>query len=256
MANGYNRVLLIGNLGDEPVIRNTSSGTIVANITVAINEVRRDQQTGGLVNETEWVRVVAFGRTAEVMQNYLHKGSQVHIEGKLRTRSYEDKNTGEKKYSTEVVCEPNGLLMLGSRQDNQNAGTYGQRDDDYSQSQNSYGNNSYQRSGYNSNQRSYNSGNNGNVYGNGGTNSTPYQNFNNQNYNANGNSGYQNQKRDSNYGNSSAQPQSFNNTPAMPQNTQNQSAVNNGFDSAPGFSQNAPKNPDVATSTLDDELPF
>ena len=130
MANGYNRVFLVGNLGDEPVIRNTSTGSIVANITVAINEVRRDQQTGNLINETEWVRVVAFGRTAEIMQNYLHKGSQVHIEGKLRTRSYEDKNTGEKKYSTEVVCDPNGLLMLGSRQDNQNAGAYGQRDED------------------------------------------------------------------------------------------------------------------------------
>ena len=116
MANGFNRVQLIGNLGDEPTVRNTSTGTTVANINLAINE-------------TEWVRVVAFGRTAEIMQQYLHKGSQVHIEGKLRTRSYEDKNTGEKKYSTEVVCEPNGLLMLGSRGDSQNVSSSG---DDYS----------------------------------------------------------------------------------------------------------------------------
>ena len=129
MANGFNRVQLIGNLGDEPTVRNTSTGTTVANINLAINETRRDQQTGNLINETEWVRVVAFGRTAEIMQQYLHKGSQVHIEGKLRTRSYEDKNTGEKKYSTEVVCEPNGLLMLGSRGDSQNVSSSG---DDFS----------------------------------------------------------------------------------------------------------------------------
>ena len=255
MANGYNRVFLIGNLGDEPVIRNTSTGSIVANITVAINEVRRDQQTGNLINETEWVRVVAFGRTAEIMQNYLHKGSQVHIEGKLRTRSYEDKNTGEKKYSTEVVCDPNGLLMLGSRQDNQNAGAYGQRDDDYAQSQNTYGNNTLQRPNYNSSQRAYN---NGNIYGNGGAGSSSYQNqnFNNQQYNANSNTGYQGQNHEMDYGSSTAKTQNFSNASAIPQNMSNAQNVNNGFNSAPAFSQSTPNNPDVATTTLDDELPF
>ena len=140
MANGFNRVQLIGNLGDEPTVRNTTTGTTVANINLAINETRRDQQTGNLINETEWVRVVAFGRTAEIMQQYLHKGSQVHIEGKLRTRSYEDKNTGEKKYSTDVVCEPNGLLMLGSRGDSQSVSSSG---DDYSSNGYASQNNQY-----------------------------------------------------------------------------------------------------------------
>jgi len=155
MANGFNRVQLIGNLGDEPTVRSTTTGTTVANITVAINETRRDQASGNLINETEWVRVVAFGRTAEIMQQYLHKGSQVHIEGKLRTRSYEDKNTGEKKYSTEVVCEPNGLLMLGSRGDNmQQAGGDDYSSQGYSNQQNQFSG----RSQYGSAQRNYGNG--------------------------------------------------------------------------------------------------
>ncbi len=155
MANGFNRVQLIGNLGDEPTVRSTTTGTTVANITVAINESRRDQATGNLINETEWVRVVAFGRTAEIMQQYLHKGSQVHIEGKLRTRSYEDKNTGEKKYSTEVVCEPNGLLMLGSRGDNMQQGSDDYASAGYSNQQNQFGG----RGQYGTSQRSYGNGN-------------------------------------------------------------------------------------------------
>ena len=113
MAGGFNRVTLIGNLGDEPQVRLSQAGTSVATITLAINEYRRDQN-GNKTESTEWVRVVAFGKTAETIGQYLHKGSQVHIEGKLRTRSYDDKD-GNKRYITEVVCDPTGLLMLGSK---------------------------------------------------------------------------------------------------------------------------------------------
>lgn len=113
MAGGFNRVTLIGNLGDEPQVRPSQSGTSVATITLAINEYRRDQN-GNKTESTEWVRVVAFGKNAEIIGQYLHKGSQVHIEGKLRTRSYDDKD-GNKRYITEVVCDPAGLLMLGSK---------------------------------------------------------------------------------------------------------------------------------------------
>ena len=170
MANGFNRVQLIGNLGDEPTVRTTTTGTTVANINLAINEARRDQQTGNLINETEWVRVVAFGRTAEIMQQYLHKGSQVHIEGKLRTRSYEDKNTGEKKYSTEVVCEPNGLLMLGSRGDSATVSSSG---DDYSSNgyasqNNQYGGAQRQQYGNQQSRGGYGNANTNAGYGNGG----------------------------------------------------------------------------------------
>lgn len=142
MAGGFNRVTLIGNLGDEPQVRPSQSGTSVATITLAINEYRRDQN-GNKTESTEWVRVVAFGKNAEIIGQYLHKGSQVHIEGKLRTRSYDDKD-GNKRYITEVVCDPAGLLMLGSK---------APREDSFDMPQSnsrSYGNSSFQNQQQNS----------------------------------------------------------------------------------------------------------
>ncbi|MGN0915153.1 MAG: single-stranded DNA-binding protein [Succinivibrio sp.] len=130
MANGFNRVTLVGNLGDEPTIRQAQSGTSVATINLAINESRRDQN-GQRTDITEWVRVVAFGKQAEIMGQYLHKGSQVLIEGRLRTRSYMDKDNN-KRYITEVITD--NLLMLGSKQNgvqsfSQGVSDYGQSND-------------------------------------------------------------------------------------------------------------------------------
>ena len=111
MAKGLNQVNLIGNLGDEPVVKQIQSKSgLVSNFTLAINETHIDAN-GNKVENTEWVRVVAWGKLAEIVQKYLHKGSQVHITGKIRTRSYQDKE-GQTRYTTEVHADE--LLMLSS----------------------------------------------------------------------------------------------------------------------------------------------
>ena len=112
MARGVNKVILVGNLGRDPEIKYTASGAAVANITVATSESWNDKQTGEKVEKTEWHRVVAFQRLAEIMGEYLRKGSQVYIEGKLQTRKWQDQS-GQDRYTTEVVA--NDMQMLGSR---------------------------------------------------------------------------------------------------------------------------------------------
>ena len=112
MARGVNKVILVGNLGRDPEIKYTASGAAVANITVATAESWNDKQTGEKVEKTEWHRVVAFQRLAEIMGEYLKKGSQVYIEGKLQTRKWQDQN-GQDRYSTEIVA--NDMQMLGGR---------------------------------------------------------------------------------------------------------------------------------------------
>jgi single-strand DNA-binding protein len=112
MARGINKVILIGNLGADPETRAMPSGTTVANLRVATSESWRDKQTGEQQERTEWHRVAFFGRLAEVAGEYLHKGSQVYIEGSLRTRKWQDKQ-GNERYSTEIVG--NDLQMLGGR---------------------------------------------------------------------------------------------------------------------------------------------
>ncbi|MGP8032740.1 MAG: single-stranded DNA-binding protein [Steroidobacteraceae bacterium] len=112
MARGVNKVILIGNLGADPETRAMPSGTTVANLRVATSESWRDKQTGEQQERTEWHRVALFGRLAEVAGEYLRKGSQVYIEGSLRTRKWQDKE-GKDRYSTEIVG--NDLQMLGSR---------------------------------------------------------------------------------------------------------------------------------------------
>ena len=111
MARGINKVILIGNLGADPETRAMPSGTTVANLRVATSESWRDKQTGEQ-ERTEWHRVALFGRLAEVAGEYLRKGSQVYIEGSLRTRKWQDKQ-GNERYSTEIVG--NELQMLGGR---------------------------------------------------------------------------------------------------------------------------------------------
>ena len=112
MGRGINKVILIGNLGADPETRAMPSGTTVANLRVATSESWRDKQTGEQQERTEWHRVALFGRLAEVAAEYLHKGSQVYIEGSLRTRKWQDKQ-GNDRYSTEIVG--NDLQMLGGR---------------------------------------------------------------------------------------------------------------------------------------------
>jgi single-strand DNA-binding protein len=112
MARGVNKVIIIGNLGADPETRAMPSGTTVANLRVATSESWRDKQTGEQQERTEWHRVALFGRLAEVAGEYLRKGSQVYIEGSLRTRKWQDKE-GKDRYSTEIVG--NDLQMLGGR---------------------------------------------------------------------------------------------------------------------------------------------
>ena len=112
MARGVNKVILVGNLGKDPEMKYTASGAAIANITVATTDSWNDKQTGEKVEKTEWHRVVAFQRLAEIMGEYLRKGSQVYIEGRLQTRKWQDQN-GQDRYTTEVVA--NDMQMLGGR---------------------------------------------------------------------------------------------------------------------------------------------
>lgn len=110
MARGINKVIVVGNLGQDPETRYMPSGAAVTNMTVATNETWKDKQTGEQKERTEWHRVAMFGRLAEIAAEYLRKGSQVYIEGKLRTRKWQDKN-GQDRYTTEIIADE--MQMLG-----------------------------------------------------------------------------------------------------------------------------------------------
>ena len=112
MARGINKVIIVGNLGNDPELKYTANGAAIANITVATSESWKDKQTGEKVEKTEWHRVVFFKRLAEIAGEYLRKGSQVYIEGKLQTRKWQDKN-GNDRYTTEIVGSE--MQMLGSK---------------------------------------------------------------------------------------------------------------------------------------------
>lgn len=110
MAKGVNKVLLLGNVGKDPEIRSTAGGTIVASFSLATADRQKDQ-TGQWVDKSEWHNLVAFNRTAEIVRDYVKKGSQLYIEGKIQTRSWDDKESGQKKYRTEVLV--NDMTLLG-----------------------------------------------------------------------------------------------------------------------------------------------
>ena len=112
MARGVNKVILVGNLGKDPEVRYMPNGNAVANITLATSESWKDKTTGEQQDKTEWHRVVMFRRLGEIAGEYLKKGSQVYIEGKLQTRKWQD-NSGNDRYTTEIVA--NEMQMLGSR---------------------------------------------------------------------------------------------------------------------------------------------
>ena len=115
-SRGVNKVILVGNLGQDPEVRFMPNGGAVANFTLATSESWRDKQTGENKENTEWHRVVLFGKLAEVAGEYLRKGSQVYIEGQLRTRKWQDQS-GQEKYTTEVVVNVGGTMQrLGGRQ--------------------------------------------------------------------------------------------------------------------------------------------
>ncbi|MBK1735252.1 single-stranded DNA-binding protein [Halorhodospira abdelmalekii] len=112
MARGVNKVILIGNLGRDPEVRYTASGSAVANVTLATTDVWRDRQSGEQQERTEWHRIVFFNRLGEIAGEYLRKGSKVYVEGRLQTRKWQDQN-GQDRYTTEIVA--NEMQMLDSR---------------------------------------------------------------------------------------------------------------------------------------------
>lgn len=115
---GVNKVILVGTCGQDPEVRYLPNGTAVTNLSLATSEAWTDKQTGQKVEKTEWHRVVLFGKVAEIAGEYLRKGSQCYIEGKLQTREWE--KDGIKRYTTEVVVDINGTMqLLGGRPDNQ-----------------------------------------------------------------------------------------------------------------------------------------
>lgn len=115
-SRGVNKVILVGHLGKDPEVRYLPNGSAIANLTLATSESWRDKQTNEMKEITEWHRVSLFGKVAEVAGEYLRKGSQVYIEGQLRTRKWQDQS-GQDRYTTEVVVSVNGTMqMLGARQ--------------------------------------------------------------------------------------------------------------------------------------------
>ena len=112
MARGVNKVIVIGNLGQDPETRYMPSGSAVTNLRIATNESWKDKQTGDMQERTEWHGVVLYDKLGEIAAEYLRKGSQVYIEGSLRTRKWQDKE-GQDKYTTEIVADR--MQMLGSR---------------------------------------------------------------------------------------------------------------------------------------------
>ena len=112
MAKGVNKVLLLGNVGKDPEIRASQGGMTIASFTLATADRQKDQ-TGQWTDKTEWHNLVAFGRTAEIVRDYVKKGTQLFVEGKIQTRSWDDKESGQKKYRTEILV--NDMSLLGGR---------------------------------------------------------------------------------------------------------------------------------------------
>ena len=141
MAKSVNKVILIGNLGKDPEVKYTPSGMAVARFTLATNDRYKDKE-GNWQDKTEWHNLVAFQRTAEIVGEYLKKGRTCYVEGKLQTSSWDDKETGQKKYRTEIIV--NDLVLLGGgREGGEGGGGYsrgGQKSSGFDQSGPDYDN--------------------------------------------------------------------------------------------------------------------
>lgn len=123
MAKGVNKVFLLGNVGKDPEIRSTAGGTTVASLSLATAERAKDQQ-GNWQDKTEWHNLVAFNRTAEIIRDYVKKGTQIFVEGKIQTRSWDDKDSGQKKYRTEIIVNEMSLLGGGAGRGESPSGGY------------------------------------------------------------------------------------------------------------------------------------
>jgi single-strand DNA-binding protein len=120
MARGVNKVIIVGNVGADPEVRYMPSGGAVTNISIATSEQWTDKASGQKQERTEWHRITLFNRLGEIAGEYLKKGSQVYIEGSIRTDKYQDKNTGEDRYSTQIIARD--MQLLGGRPDGAGGG--------------------------------------------------------------------------------------------------------------------------------------
>ena len=154
MAKGINKVILVGNCGQDPEVRYMPNGNAVANVTLATSDSYKDKNTGQMVEKTEWHRISFFGKLAEIVGEYVRKGSQIYVEGKLQTRKWTDQQ-GQEKYTTEIVVDgfTGQMQMLGARQGGQSQGSQGnnnyQGNNQAQGQQNNQGNNSYSNSNNN-----------------------------------------------------------------------------------------------------------
>lgn len=114
MAKSVNKVILLGNVGKDPEIKSTPGGMVIATFSIATSDRAKDKD-GNFQDRTEWHNLVAFQRTAEIVRDYVKKGSKLYVEGKIQTRSWDDKTSGEKKYRTEIIV--NDLSLLSGRGD-------------------------------------------------------------------------------------------------------------------------------------------
>jgi single-strand DNA-binding protein len=119
MAKSVNKVFLLGNVGKDPEIKSTAGGTMVANFTLATSDRQKDAQ-GNWQDRTEWHNLVAFTRLAEIVRDYVKKGSKLFVEGKIQTRSWDDKESGQKRYRTEIIV--NDLSLLSGRDEGGSGG--------------------------------------------------------------------------------------------------------------------------------------
>lgn len=265
MVRGVNKAILLGNLAADPEFRilNNANNTAVATVSLATNESYRDQQ-GNIQDRTEWHRLVFWGRLAEIAHEYLHKGSQVYIEGKIRTRSYDDQN-GQKKYITEV--QVTDMQMLGSRADNNSQYGNNQYGNQFNNSQNFNGyngnpnmQNNYQFNGAGRNpSQQRNFGNQINMMQN---NPMPEPSFNQQpNFrNTPNNNSYQQDNQPIQNGGGMPPLGSNNPLPPLPTlktSQSNQSVPGNLNVNSAAANTSAPKEPEPNANNFDDDpLPF
>lgn len=121
MAKSVNKVILLGNVGKDPEIRATGGGMTVASFSLATTDRAKDQ-SGNWTDKTEWHNLVAFQRTAEIIRDYVKKGTKLYVEGKIQTRSWDDKESGQKKYRTEIIV--NDISLLSGRGEGESGGSY------------------------------------------------------------------------------------------------------------------------------------